>query len=501
MTITDLIHSSELELLKSRYEAAGQGHVFRFFEELAPQDQNALFQQLQELDVERLNKIYTKAIQGAEAAVTSQDASLEPLSEDVFDSVLKASPKTISEWETIGLTQIAQGKVAVILMAGGQGTRLGSSAPKGCYDIHLPSNKSLFQLQAERILRLQYIARQYKKPSQASECVIPWYIMTSGPTHGPTYDFFKANGFFGLKEENVIFFEQGTLPCLTMDGKIILESKGKVAIAPDGNGGIYAAVQNKGVIKSLRERGILYSHCYCVDNCLARVADPVFIGYSVSKSTDCGVKVVRKSSPEEPVGVVCVRDGRYGVVEYSEISQEVAERRQADGSLAFGAANIANHFFSTEFLENVQTFASELEYHIAKKKIKYTDLETGEVVVPKSNSGMKLECFVFDVFPFAKNMSVLEVDRAEEFSPLKNAPGTGADCPETSRRDIVAQHIRFIEAAGGIVEGVDDPMEVEFEVSPWVSYAGEGLRDIVQGKTITAPAVIETREDLIRLFN
>ncbi|KAF7731517.1 UDP-N-acetylglucosamine pyrophosphorylase [Apophysomyces ossiformis] len=500
MTVTDIIQPAELEALKSRYETAGQGHVFRFFDELESQEQNALVQQLLELDVDRLNQIYTKAIQGAEAAATSQTASLEPLSEDVFDSVLKASSKAIKEWETIGLSQIAQGKVAVILMAGGQGTRLGSSAPKGCYDIHLPSGKSLFQLQAERILRLQYIARQYKKPGQTSECIIPWYIMTSGPTHGPTYDFFKANNFFGLKEENVIFFEQGTLPCLTMEGKIILESKSKVAIAPDGNGGIYAAVQNKGVINSLRERGVLYSHCYCVDNCLARVADPVFIGYCVSKSTDCGVKVVRKSAPEEPVGVVCVRDGRYGVVEYSEISQEVAERRQADGSLAFGAANIANHFFSTDFLESVQTFASELEYHIAKKKIKYTDLETGEVVVPKSNSGMKLECFVFDVFPFAKNMSVLEVDRADEFSPLKNAPGTGADCPETSRRDIVAQHIRFIEAAGGKVEGVDDPMEVEFEVSPWVSYAGEGLRDIVEGKTITAPAVIETREDLVRLF-
>ncbi|CAO3595753.1 unnamed protein product [Absidia cylindrospora] len=424
---------------------------------------------------------------------------VEPLSEQVFDSVLKASPSSLKHWETLGLTLIAQGKVAVVLMAGGQGTRLGSNDPKGCYDIQLPSKKCLFQLQAERILRLQALARQYKTPSDAAASVIPWYIMTSGPTHQPTVAFFEKNRYFGLKKENIYFFEQGTLPCLTMDGKIILESKSKVAIAPAGNGSIYAAIQDKGVLADLKKRGILYSHCYGVDNCLVKVADPVFLGYCVSKQTDCGVKVVGKAAPEEPVGVVCLRNGKYGVVEYSEISKEISERRQPDGSLAFGAANIVNHFFSTDFLERVPTFASQLEYHIAKKKIKYVDLQSGEQVAPTSNSGMKLECFVFDVFPYANNLSVLEVDRKEEFSPLKNAPGSGADCPETSRRDIIAQQARFIINAGGhIVGDLDDPA-VQFEVSPWVSYGGEGIQDIVQNKTITLPAVIETKEDLIRL--
>ncbi|KAI9273588.1 nucleotide-diphospho-sugar transferase [Sporodiniella umbellata] len=493
MTIS-LPNTTELQSLKERYEASGQGHVFRFYESLGPEEQARLVQQLVELDVERLNAIYRKAIEGAESALLHRDAQLEPLSDAVFDSIFKASPEQLREWETVGLTNIAQGKVAVILMAGGQGTRLGSSDPKGCYNINLPSQKSLFQLQAERILRVQDMARQYKKAGD--DCIVPWYIMTSGPTHRPTFEFFEKNNYFGLKKENVIFFEQGTLPCLTMDGKIILESKEKVAMAPDGNGGIYAAVVNKGVIQSLKERGILYTHCYCVDNCLARVADPVFIGHSVSKGTDCGVKVVSKASPEEPVGVVCVRDGKYGVVEYSEISQEVSERRQEDGSLQFGAANIANHFFSTAFLERVPQFADQLEYHIAKKKIKYVD-EHGQTITPKSNSGMKLECFVFDVFSFAENFSVLEVDRKEEFSPLKNAPGSGADCPETSRRDIVAQHVRFIEAAGGKVAGDNDYEHLGFELSPWVSYSGEGLMEYVSGKTLQ-PTIIETKQDLIR---
>jgi UDP-N-acetylglucosamine pyrophosphorylase len=231
---------------------------------------------------------------------------------------------------------------------------------------------------------------------------------------------------------------------------------------------------------------------------LAKVADPVFIGYCASKSTDCGVKVVGKVAPEEPVGVVCLRNDNYGVVEYSEISEELSKRRNVDGSLAFGAANIANHFFSTDFLDKVAGLADNLEFHIAKKKIPHTDIQTGDIMAPKTPNGMKLECFVFDVFAYAKNMSVLQVNREDEFSPLKNAPGSGVDCPETSRRDIMAQHIRFIEAAGGKISSDECKTNAVLEISPLVSYAGEGLADFVRGKTIKTPAVIETKNELIR---
>ncbi|ORX45730.1 nucleotide-diphospho-sugar transferase [Hesseltinella vesiculosa] len=500
------ITEAEFQSLKNRYEESGQDHLFTFFEQLNTTEQQELYAQLSSFDLSLIDAIYRNAMSGA--ATQDQQCNVEPLSRQVCASVLKASTGTLKEWETLGLSLIAQGKVAVILMAGGQGTRLGSSAPKGCYDINLPSGKSLFQLQAERILRLQSIARQYKSPTDSEETVIPWYIMTSGPTHQPTVDFFQQHNYFGLLKKNIVFFQQGTLPCLTMDGKIILETKSKVAIAPDGNGGIYKAVQGKGVLADLKRRGIEYSHCYSVDNCLAKVADPVFIGYCVSNNTDCGVKVVAKTAPEEPVGVVCLRDGKYGVVEYSEISKELSERRNSDGTLAFGAANIANHFFSTGFLERVPTFADQLKYHIAKKKIKYVNLETGQQIVPSTNSGMKLECFVFDVFPFAHHLSVLEVDRKEEFSPLKNAPGAGVDCPETSRRDILSQQIRFIQNAGGhILDHEGNPLHqynadhhaLQFEVSPWVTYGGEGIDDIVCGKYIQLPAIIETKAELARM--
>ncbi|KAI8580820.1 hypothetical protein K450DRAFT_186562 [Umbelopsis ramanniana AG] len=489
---------SDVTTLRSNFDAAGQGHVFNFWDTLTSEQQQVFYNQLVDLDVTRVNQIYDTAVKGAAACASAQAASVEPLPTDVTDSVLTADASKVEEWTTLGLKLIAEGKVAVILMAGGQGTRLGSSAPKGCYDINLPSGKTLFQLQAERILKVQELARA--RFQVKDQVVVPWYIMTSGPTHAPTFSFFEQNNYFGLDKSNVIFFEQGTLPCLTMDGKILLEEKGKVAIAPDGNGGIYRALHSKGVIASLKERGILYSHCYCVDNCLARVADPVFIGYSASKKSDCGVKVVGKSKPEEPVGVVCLKDKKYGVLEYSEISKELSEMRRPDGTLAFNAANIVNHLFSTAFLERVPDFAHELEYHIAKKKIKHTDLESGEQIAPKAINGMKMECFVFDVFPYAHNLSVLEVARKEEFSPLKNAPGSGVDCPETSRHDILSQQSRFIEAAGGKIAAKDGGESLEIEVSPLVSYAGEGL-ECVKGKSILSPAVIETLEDLNKIMS
>jgi UDP-N-acetylglucosamine/UDP-N-acetylgalactosamine diphosphorylase len=278
----------------------------------------------------------------------------------------------------------------------------------------------------------------------------------------------------------------------------MLESTSRVAVAPDGNGGLYAATRaplsesdNSTVLSDLTDRGVLYVHAYCVDNCLVKVADPVFLGYCISKQADCAAKVVPKASPSESVGVVARRGEKFSVVEYSEISKEQAELRNSKtGELAFNAANIANHFYTTSYLKSVESFEDDLAFHIARKKIPTIDLKTGEVVKPSKPNGMKLELFVFDVFPFTKRFAVLEVARNEEFSPLKNAPGTGADDPETSRRDLLAQHKRFLERAGAQVKD-----GVEIELSPRVSYAGEGL-EFVKGKTFTRSGYVENPEEL-----
>ncbi|KAF8808108.1 UDP-N-acetylglucosamine diphosphorylase [Phlegmacium glaucopus] len=486
-----------IDSLRKRYGAADQGHLFKFWSNLTEPQQTDLVSQLDALNIERVNRIFTKAISSEKEALdpNAQSDPIEPLPKSASESISDTA-KTI-EWRRIGLDAIARGEVGVLLMAGGQGTRLGSSAPKGCYDIGLPSHKSLFQYQAERIARLQTVAElQNHKP--VGSVVVPWYVMTSGPTRRETEFFFKKNSYFGLDSKNVIFFEQGTLPCLTMDGKVLLETHSRVAVAPDGNGGLYAATRSPlvsgksdTVLSDLAKRKVLYVHAYCVDNCLVRVADPVFLGYSIQKQADCAAKVVPKSHPSESVGVVARRGDKYSVVEYSEISKEQAERRDPDtGDLTLRAGNIANHFYTTAYLNKVESFEDELAFHIARKKIPHVDLETGETVKPSKPNGMKLELFVFDVFPFTERFAVLEVERNEEFSPLKNAPGTGSDDPETSRRDLLAQHKRFLEQAGAKLNDA-----VEIEISPLLSYAGEGLES-VKGKVFTKSGLVEGLEEL-----
>ena len=267
-----------------------------------------------------------------------------------------------------------------------------------------------------------------------------------------------------------------------------------MAVAPDGNGGLYAALRTPlfsdpalTVLSDLSKRNILYIHAYCVDNCLVRVADPVFLGYCIQKQSACAAKVVRKQSPTEAVGVVAVRDHRFSVVEYSEISKAQAEKLDPKtGELAFRAANIANHFYTTRFLAGVETFEDQMAFHIARKKIPCVDMESGQPVKPTKPNGMKLELFVFDVFPFTQNFNVLEVERQEEFSPLKNAPGTGSDDPDTSRKDLLSQQKRFLARAGAVVAE-----DVQIEVSPSVSYAGEGL-ETVRGRKFTRSGMVES---------
>lgn len=504
-----------MESLRSAYTEAGQGHVFTFYDQLTPTEQSHLVQQLESISPSRINSIFERAT--ASAASTEEDTRLEP---PVLQTTIGNSVDS-KRWNGIGLEAIRQNQVGVLLMAGGMGTRLGSAAPKGEYEIGLPSRKSLFQLQAERIKRLQELA--------SSDAIIPWYIMTSSATRTATEAFFEKSNWFGLKEENVIFFEQGThsprdplfyllkrellmcrdrrtgvLPCFTNDGKIYLETPGHIAVAPDGNGGIYAGLRSPlsssndaTVLTDLARRGIKYLHAYCVDNCLVRVADPIFLGYCIEKGADCGAKVVKKLQPDEPVGVVALKNGKYGVVEYSEIPKALSESREegeaggnGEGELRFRAANIANHFYTLDFLTSVASFEQEMAYHIAHKKILYVDVITREQVKPSKPNGIKLELFVFDVFPFTKAMAVLEVDRATDFSPLKNAPGTGSDDPESSRRDLLKEQGRWlIEAGASIAEGV------EVEVSPLVSYAGEGLESL-KGKVIKRSGVLERIEDV-----
>ena len=477
--------------LKQKYEKAGQGHVFQYWEELKPAEQGAIYKQLAPIDPEHINKITETALNPPAETEEEKNPKLEQLPDSVTSSVIDSKEGDLNKWYDSGLKLISENKVGVVLMAGGQGTRLGSSAPKGCFDIGLPSKKSLFQLQAERIGKLQNLA---SKTYNKEDVSVPWYIMTSGPTRKPTEQFFEENKYFGLNRNNVIFFEQGVLPCISNDGKILLENKGKVAVAPDGNGGLYQALISSGVVQDMDKRGIKHVHAYCVDNCLVRVADPTFIGFSAEKDVEIATKVVRKRNAAESVGLIMQKNGKPAVVEYSEIDQELAEAKDSkdSGLLKFRAANIVNHYYSFRFLESIPDWAHKLPHHVAKKKIPCVN-DKGEQIKPEKPNGIKLEQFVFDCFPFLPmdKFACMEVKREDEFSPLKNAKGTGEDDQDTSRRDILLQGKRFLEEAGATV--VSEDADAGVEVSPLISYGGEGL-DFLKGREIKAPAVIEKEE-------
>ncbi|KAJ2435056.1 UDP-N-acetylglucosamine pyrophosphorylase, partial [Coemansia sp. RSA 2424] len=398
--------AERLEALKSNYREAGQDHVFKFLGDLDDEAASALFEQLDSIQPERCNEFFDRTVRNP-TSVEGADR-IAPLEPGSFSSTLdgSASADDIAAWNDEGMRLIRANKVAVILLAGGQGTRLGSSEPKGCYNIGLPSGKCLFEIQAERIRRLQKIA----SADDGTPAKIPWLVMTSGPTSAATKQKFAESSYFGLSADDVFFFNQGVLPCFDMDGKFMLDQPGKLAVAPDGNGGIYEALRLSGALDWLQERGVEHIHSYCVDNCLVRVADPTFIGYAALRGAECGALVVPKKAWNEPVGVICLRNDRYSVVEYSEITEETAKlKRAGTEQLTFNAANLCNHYYSLDFLQTrVPDIEAKLEHHIAKKKIKHVDLDSGVITEPTKPNGIKLERFVFDVFPYVERMAILE---------------------------------------------------------------------------------------------
>lgn len=368
------------------------------------------------------------------------------------------------------------GRAAILLLAGGQGTRLGSDAPKGCYSIGLPSGKCLYQLQAERILSLQRLAAQvHFGAGSPVRHPLRWYIMTSPFTHAATLEHFSAADWYGLQREQVVLFQQGFMPCLSMTGEVILETATKIAKAPDGNGGIYSSMKNSGVLDGMLAAGIECVDCFSVDNVLARIGDPAFLGYCYSQDADWGARVVARAGPEEKVGVfVNLPEGRLGVVEYSELDPETAsapDPHTNGETLMYNWGNICMHYFKTAWLQEVyaQLQQGALPYHPAHKKIPSKD---GPV------QGVKLELFIFDAFPLAAPGGgvLLEVERSEGFAPVKNARGSATDSPDTARELVLQLHARWVRAAGGAVssQGV--------EVSPLVSYAGEGLGALCSGR-------------------
>lgn len=337
----------DISTLTQELKQYNQDHLLEHWDTLTDDEKKQLYQDIKSINFAKVCGIFKKSTQTNEAVLDGK--LLDPLSDEVVEGVTKCSPDKLEAYRQTGLKLISQGKVASLLLAGGQGTRLGVKYPKGMYDVELPSHKTLFQIQAERLLKLAEIS----SAESGDHSSIPWYIMTSEQTMEPTEAFFEKHGYFGLNKNDVFIFEQGTLPCFDMDGKILLETPSRISRAPDGNGGLYFALREGKVLEDMESRGIEYVHVYCVDNILVKMADPTFIGYCVTKKAEAGAKVVEKTSPIEAVGNICKVNGVYQVVEYSEITPEIAETRDENGKLKFNAGSICNHFFTLDFLKKV----------------------------------------------------------------------------------------------------------------------------------------------------
>jgi len=490
--------------------------VFRFVEDLSEEKAKRLYEQLKKIDPVRVNKLYVDSTRTKEVT----EGKLEPVK--TVQVLANAKTTDVEGWGRTGMRAIADGKVAVIIMAGGQGTRLGFDRPKGEYNIKLPSDKCIFQLQAERILKLERLALNSSDGKKSPRIML--YLMTSPMTHEPTVQNWKEKNYYGMKKENVFFFQQGTLPCLTKDGKIMLESSSKVAMAPDGNGGIYLALHKSGAIEDMKSKGIQCIYTGAIDNAVSKVGDPVFIGYCLSKNADVGNKVCTKCGPHEKVGIQVLRDGVPAVVEYSDLDPKIAELRNSDGSLVFSAGNVCMHYYSFDFLaETCHPSKLPSEYHVAKKKIPYVSFFFSHIIdyitnsltfahthnryadkdgntVPKSeikeNTGIKLESFIFDIFSKSKHLVVFEVERADEFSPVKNAPGSKSDSPDTARAIISSLHKSWLQNAGvsftsPAAHSSEEPL---CEISPLVSYAGEGLEKM-KDQSFPLPVLVQLADE------
>lgn len=440
-----------ISTLRAALASIGQSHVLRFYDTLPDEGKKRLEAQLSQLDLELLPQLIETYVRNKPLIELPKDIKpVEMLPRHPDGPRKDLYAKAIAR----GNELLREGKVGAFLVAGGQGTRLGYDGPKGEYPVTPIKNKPLFQVFAEQLL----------SHSRKAGKSIPWYIMTSEANDARTREFFITNGHFGYPKGDVFFFRQGMMPAFNMDGTLLLESKDSLALAADGHGGSLRAIDKTGALADMKRRGVEHLSYFQVDNPIVHVIDPLFLGLHDLSGSEMSSKTIPKAGPLERVGNFCVGDGVMQVIEYSDLPDSLAMKTNPDGSLMFNAGSIAIHALRVSFIERLNAGGQlKLPWHRAEKKVPYVD-EHGAVVKPEKANAVKLEQFVFDAIPLAKNAIVYTTERAEEFSPVKNADGT--DSPETCRRDQVRRFARWLKAAGVAVPMKGEEPDCTIEISP-----------------------------------
>jgi UDP-N-acetylglucosamine/UDP-N-acetylgalactosamine diphosphorylase len=453
--------------LLNRLKRFGQQHVLTDWEELTDLEKQRLLDQLNGLDLPLLAKLYADRERIFQLPELSQIAPVPVVA-------LESIPRSR---RLLGEACLRQGLVAVLLVAGGQGSRLGFEQPKGMFPIGPVSNKSLFQIHAEKVLAIQ---RRYGP-------TIPFLLLTSTATHEDTEAFFADHGYFGLPADQVHFFRQGSLPALDLEqGRLLLDRPGRLFSSPNGHGGALPALAESGLLDYLDQRGIKQVFYFQVDNPLVKIADPDFLGHHLGAQAEVSSKIVRKDSASDRLGNLVLVDGRCMMIEYSDLPIELAQQRDSSGLLRIWAGSPAIHWFSLDFLKRMTASSCPLPYHVARKKVPCWDRQRGRIEPGRENA-LKFEMFIFDLLPQAKRWTVVETRREEEFVPLKNA--SGPDSPAVVRQAISRLAAEWLQEAGVFVpRDLQGDLDFPLEISPLFALDADELRSkIASDLKITGP--------------
>jgi UDP-N-acetylglucosamine/UDP-N-acetylgalactosamine diphosphorylase len=468
--ITDILMVNVPAETLQQLKKTGQEHVLAWWDQLSETERRELIDQLRGIRFEHLGQLYSQR----DWAVSLPSADeIEPV------PVIQVSADSREALQA-GEDSFKRGEVAVLVVAGGQGSRLGFDHAKGMFPISPVRNKSLFQIHAEKVLAL---SQRYRKP-------VPFLVMTSPATHAETESFFLQHSCFGIPQEDVALFCQGSLPALDMaTGKLILEKPGQIFTSPNGHGGVLTALAESGLLGRLRRQKIQNIFYFQVDNPLVNVADPVFLGHHLSAKAEVSSKVVRKDGPSDKLGNVVLIDGSCCIIEYSDLPECLGQQTDENGQLRIWAGSPAIHFFHLDFLAQVTQSPGRIPFHIARKKVPYLD-EKGQRKEPQRENALKFELFIFDVLPMAQRWTVVETTRSEEFVPLKNA--SGPDSPEVVRKAMSNQAARWLEKAG--IRVPRDPKGESvypLEISPLFALnAGELAAKVDRDMEIQGPTYI-----------
>ena len=402
----------KLEIAKEILKKYNQEHLLHFYDELSKDEKNRLLDQILTINFEKILTVYKQSLNFR----YDPNVKVSPIPHIEKD---KLSFKEIEHYSKIGEAIIKSNQFAVVTMAGGQGTRLGYKGPKGTYMLNLkPVKKSLFQIMAENIM----------DNNKKYNVILPWYIMTSRENNDQTQEFLEKNNYFGYDKNSVMLFEQGELPLVDTNGKMLIGKDMKVREASDGNGGVFSSLRKTGMLSDMKERGVKWVFIGGVDNALLKMADVTLLGMAIDKNVQIASKSVVKANPHERVGVFCKMNGHPKVIEYSELPEKMAEEVDNNGELRFGESHIMCNLFTIDAIEKISK--EPLIYHSAFKKNAYID-ENGKEVIPTEPNSYKFEAFIFDSFELFDDIAILRGKREDEFAPVKNKEGV--DSPKTAK--------------------------------------------------------------------